>query len=54
MKNTKVVYLRLPISDLGLIDRHILPDNPNLSDFVRLAVREKLQRDLHLSKNKVA
>ena len=48
---SKVIHFRLPVSDRELIDSHFLPSNPNLSDFVRLAVREKLQRDLS---NKIA
>ena len=43
---TKVIHFRLAASDREMIDRHFLPSNPNLSDFLRLAVKEKLQRDL--------
>lgn len=53
MKETKVIHFRLPMSDKEMIDLHVLPDNPNLSDFVRSAVREKLARDLS-PKNRIA
>jgi len=43
---TTVVHFRLGLLEKEAIDLNILPNNPNLSDFVRLAVKEKLARDL--------
>ena len=53
MIESKVIHFRLPNTDRSVIDLHILPINPNLSDFMRLAVSEKLARDLS-PKNKDA
>ena len=53
MKESNVIHFRLPNTDRSVIDLHILPINPNLSDFLRLAVKEKLARDLS-PKNKDA
>ena len=53
MKESTVIHFRLAMLDKDMIDLHVLPNNPNLSDFVRLAVREKLARDLS-PKNRIA
>ena len=53
MKETKVIHFRLAVFDKDMIDLHVLPNNPNLSDFVRSAVKEKLARDLS-PKNRIA
>lgn len=53
MKKTKVIHFRLDMVSKDMIDLHVLPQNPNFSDFLRLAVREKLARDLS-PKNKDA